>query len=98
MNVLYTVAIPAEPERVDRVRSSITQCLDASTLDPNVHGELSRVAGTLLALASTWASDSDGAVGNVAIRIEAREGVCEVHVDARRPSGATFTLDARCAA
>jgi hypothetical protein len=94
MNVLYTVSFPADRERVDRVRSSIEQCLDASALDPSTHDELARATASLLALASGWA---DGPDAMLAVHIEATAGVHEVTVHATRGGGATCALSARFA-
>ena len=91
MNVLYTVSFPAEPERVDRVRSSIEQCLDASAIDPATHTELARAAGALLALASGYAENG----ATIAVHVEAAESAYEVTVQTKRASGATCTLAAR---
>jgi hypothetical protein len=95
MNVLYAVSFPAEPERVDRVKSSIEQCLDASAIDPATHGELARAAASLLALAGGWAADAGAAL---AVHIEVTDGGYEVTVRATRASGATCTMSARFAA
>ena len=91
MNVLYTVSFPAEPERVDRVKSSIAQCLDASAIDPAMHGELARAAATLLALASGWAEGG----ATLEVHVEASGKEYEVTVRAKRASGGACALTAR---
>jgi hypothetical protein len=94
VNVLYAVTFPAEPERIDRVRSSIEQCLDASPLSPETHAELARAAAALLELASGWTL----ARATLAIRVEASTDDYAITIVATRPDGATRTLEARAKA
>jgi hypothetical protein len=91
MNVLYTVTIPANAERLEKVVRSIEQSLEASALEPAVHIELARAASALLGLARTWVEGG----ATIAVHVEASEGAYEVVVQARRATGETCAMSAR---